>query len=260
MNENSVTSYISKNDGLILSVCDGKIVMSSFLDAYVNSNIETIPTGDFDDIRRIISFCCAMAPFIPSDGLYSWTVSLPVKKRKIFCAIDMLKKTFVARTHKWEPIEHENSPRIAVQKISSNSKINSVSLIDCKEADHKSDAVGTLLEKYVESLDGFSSCMYEADNCVYILKPYMEVDSFIFNSYCNDLKNGLDIRNKMEMATFFDFSFNCGCNKQIISDVFSTLDTESLDFLFEKSDEITAECPRCGLKYIFKREALERDE
>jgi hypothetical protein len=257
----NVRSYVSRKDGVILSVCQTNDVMSEFLDWYVKSNNEQIPVEDFDDLKRIISFCCAMVPFIPSDGLYAWTVSLPFKKKKIFCSIDMSSKTYVARTHKWDPPETENSPRVAFQKISNSQNVNSVSVIDCTPDECKEDVIGSLIKKYTVSIENRMLYVKETSDTTMILKIYEKKDDINQFLIYDDLEaKGLSIINKLDHLYGYEITFHCGCNKSIISSIFSSLDKESFDFLFEKGDEITTECPRCGYKYKYKREEIKKQK
>lgn len=257
MNEPKVRSFISRSKGYIISTASVIDIMSEYLDHYVNSSIETVKQEDFDHVKKVLAYTCCMAPFMPADGVYGWTFSLPLEKRKIFSSLNRNDGNYVCRTHNWEPDKHEKTPRVALQMLSENQNINRVSLVDIDTVEKREDIIEALMERYFSNQEEVNVFTMFRDNTLYILKPFPTCADEVFTEVVDELQKGLDkVTSKLEILENYKFSFFCGCNSVKISHIFSSLKQEEKDFLFQKDDTITVECPRCGRKYNFKRDEL----
>ena len=198
-----------------------------------------------------------MAPFMPKDGVFGWTFSLPFEKKKIFSSLNKEEGTYVCRTHKWEPDKHEKTPRVALQMLSGKQNINRVSLVDI-DTDHKTDnVIEKLMERYFGIEEKVNVFTMFRDDFLYILKPFPSCSKDIFNDVSQKLKDDPGkIAERLETLEDFNFRFFCGCSSEKISRLFSGLKEDDKDFLFQKDDTVTAECPRCGKKYTFKRDDI----
>ena len=259
MKDPKVRSFICRKEGYIVSIASVIDLMSEYLDHYVNSTIEKVEQEDFDDVKTALAFTCGVAPFMPADGVYGWTFSIPHTGRKIFSSLNMKDKTYVCRTHKWKPDKHEKTPRVALQMVSEKQQINRVSLVDIKFSKKQKNIVEALMKRYFdteEKVNVFS--MFYGDELV-VLKPFPTCSENVFSDVVERLKEDPDkVKARLENLENFKFSFFCGCNLEKISSIFSNLKEEDKDFLFKDDDIVTAECPRCGKKYKFKREQCTR--
>lgn len=256
---NSIT-YLTKYPGILFSACSQIDIMSHYLDFYIESGVESVSKDGFDDMKKLISFCGAFASFISFDGVFGITVSLPGKERKCFCAFDMAKRTFVARSHKWFPKEYDINPRVAVQKISEPSDINSLSMVDCVEEPEDGEVINKLMERYL-AVHGDGIYRAFESSCQYVvIKSSAGVDPEKTENIYRNLKKDLpEMIEKCKIKQKHSFSFGCGCDKNRVSAMFSVVSAEDMEYLFSEGDTIEAECPRCGFKYSFERGDFEKD-
>ena len=257
MKDPKVRSFICRKEGYIISIASVIDLMSEYLDHYVNNTIEKVEQNDFDDVKKVLAFTCGVAPFMPADGVYGWTFSIPHTGRKIFSSLNMKDKTYVCRTHKWEPDKHEKTPRVALQKVSEKQEINRVSLVDIKSSKKQESIIEKLMERYFhieEKVDVFSK--FHGDELI-ILKPFPTCSENIFKDVVERLKKDPEkVKARLETLENFKFSFFCGCSSEKISNIFSSLKEEDKDFLFKEDESVITECPRCGKKYRFTREDI----
>jgi translation initiation factor 2 beta subunit (eIF-2beta)/eIF-5 len=255
MKNPKVRSYICRKEGYIVSCASVIDLMSEYLDHYVCSDIETVEQKDFDDVKKVLAFICGIAPFMPSDGVYGWTFSLPDKGRKIFASLNLKDRTYVCRTHKWTPDKHEKTPRVALQMVSEIQKLNRVSLVDVEVDEDKSETIKKLMERYFEieaKVKVFTK--FQNDELI-IFKPFPSCSIEVFEDISKRLEEDPEkVKERLETLEDYRFDFFCGCCVEKISGIFSALKNEDIEFLFKNDEKVTAECPRCGKKYQFKRE------
>jgi hypothetical protein len=257
MTEPNLVVYLSQKQGITFSACSQIDIMGCYLDFYIESGVETVPKEGFDDMKKLISFCGAAAAFMPSDGIFGATVSLPGRERKYFCAFDMAERTFVARSHKWLPREYDSSPRIAVQKISQSQNINSVSMVDIEAQTEEGKLINRLIERYLEVNGEGEYRAFESSDQYVVVKDSSGFKEDI-DSVCADLLSDFsEMAEISEIKKKHSFKFSCGCDKSRVSSVFSVLSSNDLDYLFNEGGKIEVECPRCGFKYILKRGEIE---
>lgn len=257
MKNPKVRSYICRKEGYIVSIASVIDLMSEYLDYYVSSNVEKVEQKDFDDVKKALAFICGMAPFMPCDGVYGWTFSLPDEGRRLFASLNLKDRTYVCRTHCWKPDKHEKTPRVALQMISETQKLNRVSLVDIEVGGNRSFTIETLMERYFEveaKVDVFTR--FHNDELI-ILKPFPSCSKEVFQDVSGRLEEDPEkVKERLETLKDFCFDFFCGCCNEKISGIFSELKKEDVDFLFKNDDKVTAECPRCGKKYQLKREEI----
>ncbi|MBP5434989.1 Hsp33 family molecular chaperone HslO [bacterium] len=212
-------------------------LMGAFLDFYVEHPVETIPKDFFDDVKLLISLGALYMAFMPDDGFFAWTLSLPESFRKVFAAFDASTRSFVARSHLWQPDAYEKTPRLALQSVSQRLNLNAVSTFDCIEKLSSGDTIRHLFEKHLHD-NGFSDYRIEATGEELRLK-YSGEDA----GECDDMFR-------------IPLTFRCGCTKERVASVFSGISKADRDFLFEKSKTVTVECPRCGMKYELRKNEI----
>jgi len=255
MRNPKVRSYVCRKEGYIVSTSSVIDLMSEYLDHYVNSDVETVEQKDFDDVKKILAFICGMAPFMPCDGIYGWTFSLPEEGRKIFASLNLKDRTYVCRTHKWKPDKHEKTPRVASQMISKKQKLNRVSLVDVEINENKSRTIEQLMERYFEAEAKVNVFTLFRNDELIILKPFPSCTKEVFQDVSKRLdEDPQKVKERLETLEDYHFDFFCGCCNEKISGIFSELKKEDIDFLFKNDEKATTECPRCGKKYEFKRE------
>jgi len=252
-----VKAFICRKEGYIVSRSSVIDLMSEYLDHYVNSTIETVDKKDFDDIRKVLAFTCGLAPFMPADGIYGWTFSLPDVGRKIFALLNKKDNSYVCRTHKWSPDKHEKTPRVAIQKLSEKQELNRVSLVDVENSENKEQTIDKLMKRYFyneEKVKVFTK--FHKDELI-IFKPFPKCSKEVFDDVSKRLEEDPDkVTARLETLEDFKFNFFCGCSDKKISYIFSDLKEEDKDFLFKEDDTVSTECPRCGKKYSFTREDI----
>lgn len=212
-------------------------LMGAFLDFYVAHPVETIPKELLDDVKLLISLGAVYMAFMPDDGLFAWTLSLPESRRKVFAAFDALTRSFVARSHSWEPKDYEKTPRLALQSVSRRLGLNSVSTFDCIEKLSSEETIRHLFVRHLRD-NGFSDYRIESAGEELLLK-YPDEDT----GGCDDLFR-------------IHLTFKCGCTKERVASVFSGISRADRDFLFEKNRTVTVECPRCGMKYELRKNEI----
>jgi len=257
MNTPKVRAFICRKEGNIVSRSSVVDLMSEYLDHYVNGSIEKVEKKDFDDIRNVLAFTCGVAPFMPADGIYGWTFSLPDAGRKIFALLNKKAGNYVCRTHKWTPDKHEKTSRVAVQKLSEKQELNRVSLVDIEKSQKKEETIEKLMERYFHNEEKVKVFTKFHANELIILKPFPTCSEDVFNDVSKLLEEDPDkVTARLETLENFNLNFVCGCSSKKISFIFSDLEEEDKDFLFKEDDTVSTECPRCGKKYIFKREDI----
>jgi len=259
MTHPDLSVYLIKDRGLLLSVCSKIDIMSHYLDFYIENGVEEVPKEGFDGMKKLLSFCCAFTRFLPRDTIFSCNVSLPLLKRKYFCVFDVGSKTFVARSHRWMPMEYDKNPRFAVQKISKSSDINSVSMVDCFEEPEDDMIINRLIDRYFEVHGEGLFRVFEGNSgffVVSILENGENKREDLIQLVTEDIEKAAEASEKVDK---YFYEFKCGCDIQRMSSVFSVISKEDLDYLFENGEKIEVECPRCGVKYTFKRGDLEKN-
>jgi|GEM_PF-1257320 len=257
MKNPKVRSYICRKEGYVVSIASVIDTMSEYLDHYVASDVETVEQKDFDDVKKILGFICGMAPFMPSDGIYGWTFSLPDAGRKIFASLNLKDRTYVCRTHKWKPDKHEKTPRVALQMVSEIQQLNRVGLFDIEVNEKKSGTIEKLMERYFEVEAKVKVYTQFRNDELIIFKPFSSCSKEGFVDVLKRLKeDSKKVEERLETLEDFRFDFFCGCCGEKISEIFSALKKEDIDFLFKNDEKVKAECPRCGKKYQFKREDI----
>jgi len=212
-------------------------LMGAFLDFYVAHPVEAIPKEFFDDLKLLISLGALYMAFMPEDGVFAWTLSLPDSRRKVFAAFDASARSFVARSHSWDPGCYEKTPRLSLQSVSRRLNLNAVSTFDCIEKLTSEETISRLFAKHLLE-NGFSDYRIEASGEELLLR-YSAEDA----GCCDD--------------TFeIPLTFRCGCTKERVASVFSGISKADRDFLFEKNKTVTAECPRCGMKYELRKNEI----
>jgi hypothetical protein len=172
---------------------------------------------------------------------------------------DVASKTFVARSHRWMPMEYDKNPRFAVQKISKSSDINSVSMVDCFEEPEDDMIINRLIDRYFEVHGDGLFRVFEGNSgffVVSILENGENKREDLIQLVTEDIEKTLETA---EIKSRSLYKFNCGCDPEKMIAVFSAISKEDLDYLFENGEKIEVECPRCGLKYNFKRGDLEKN-
>ncbi|HPA56246.1 MAG TPA: Hsp33 family molecular chaperone HslO [bacterium] len=259
MTHPDLSVYRIKDRGLVISVCSKIDIMSHYLDFYIENGVEEVSKEGFEEMKKLLAFCCAFTRFLPRDTIFSCNVSLPISKRKHFCVFDVGSKTFVARSHKWMPKEYDKSPRLAVQKASVSSDINSVSMVDCLDEPENDMIVNMLIDRYFEVHGGGLFRVFEGNSGFFVVS-FLESDEEsrekLLDLIPADLEKTVELSEK---ADKYFYEFKCGCDAQRMSSLFSVISKEDIDYLFENGDEISVDCPRCGLKYTFKRGDLEKN-
>lgn len=257
MTHPDLSVYRIKDRGLVISVCSKIDIMSRYLDFYIEKGVEAVSKEGFDGMKKLLSFCCAFTRFLPSDMVFSCNVSLPLSKRKYFCVFDVGSKTFAARSHKWMPKDYDKSPRLAVQNISVSSDINSVSMVDCFEEPEDEMIINKLIDRYLEVHGDGLFKVFEG-NAGFFVVSFLSGGSReeLFDLVPNEIERLVETSEK---ADKYFYKFKCGCDAQRMLSVFSVISKNDMDYLFENGDEISVDCPRCGLKYKYKRGDLEKD-
>ena len=233
----SATVKISlKNGETAFSELNSVDFMGLYLDFYVQSPVEAVPQECFPNLKKLISFALAYFPFMPDGWSFAWNVSMPVQKRRLFCCVDSSNRTFVAKTHSWEPSPYEKNPRMTVQMVSDISGMESVTMVDCAENVPSDKILGELFSRFF------------SDQSQSFLKIYEEDETFgIKNTEISEtFENGEEIQ---EVA----FTFRCGCTKEKIAKIFHRMAAKDIDFLFEQEHTLQVECPRCGFKYGIRK-------
>ena len=233
----SATVKISlKNGKTAFSELNSVDFMGLYLDFYVQSPVEAVPQECFPNLKKLISFALAYFPFMPDGWSFAWNVSMPVQKRRLFCCVDSANRTFVAKTHSWEPSPYEKNPRMTVQMVSDISGMESVTMVDCAENVPSDKILGELFSRFF------------SDQSQSFLKIYEEDESFgIKNTEISD-----DFENNEEIQEVA-FTFRCGCTKEKIAKIFHRMAPKDIDFLFEQEHTLQVECPRCGFKYGIRK-------
>lgn len=257
MMQPEILTYQLKKKELIVSVCSQIDIMSGFLDHYVLNKIETIPQDCFDDIKQTISFAGVLTPFLPADGILAFTLSLAEKKRKIFCLFDNKLKSFVARSHIWNPAKYDEKQRLASQMVSDSKKINSVSMFDCKNDKHGHEQIEDLFQRFLDVEEKFPCRFFVRESKFVLVKAQNEISKELFAEYSDEIEENYDvIITDGNLLNKYAFSFCCGCDLSRINTMFSNISNADLDYIFEKDDEVAVECPRCGLIYKVKRNEI----
>ena len=239
----SATVKISmKNGGIAFSELDSVDFMGLYLDFYVQSPVEAVPQECFPNLKKLISFSLAYFPFMPDGWSFAWNVSMPLQKRRLFCCVDGENRTFVAKTHSWEPSPYERNPRMTVQMVSDISGMESVTMVDCAENVPSDRILGELFSRFF------------SDQSQSFLKIYEEDETFgIKNSeICRDDENSENVEESQEVA----FTFRCGCTKEKIAKIFHRMAKKDLDYLFGREHTLQIECPRCGFKYGIRKDDI----
>ena len=236
----SATVKISiKNGEIACSELDSVDFMGLYLDFYVQSPVEAVPQECFPNLKKLISFSLAYFPFMPEGWSFAWNVSMPVQKRRLFCCVDSNNRTFVAKTHSWEPSSYEKNPRMTVQMVSDISGMESVTMVDCAENVPSDKILGELFARFfTDQSQGF-------------LKIYDEDGTFGIKN--TEIDENLDNNEEFQEVAF---TFRCGCTKEKIAKIFQRMPHRDVDFLFENEHTLQVECPRCGFKYGIRKDDI----
>ena len=232
--DSSTVKVVSTNGVIVESSLDSADFMGLYLDFYVQNPIEHVPQECFPNLKKLISFALAYFPFMPDGWSFAWNVSMPVQKRRLFCCVDSENRTFVAKTHSWEPSAYEKNPRMTVQMVSDISGMESVTMVDCAENVPSDMILDELFAKFLadQSQSNFKIC---EEGGVFAIKNG------------NELEKDEEIRHAA-------FTFRCGCTKNKIAAMFKRIPAKDVDFLFENEQVLQVECPRCGVRYEIKKE------
>lgn len=256
MDQAVISRYIVKKAGIIISVCSQIDFMSGYLDHYISGKIETIPSDSFDDVKTTICFTAVLATFMPVEGTLAFTVSLPLKKRRLFCLFDNKMKKFVARSHIWNAEEFEKVQRLTAQKVHDIHGSDQVSMVDCKD----SILIEDLFKRYLD-IEEKLPCMFFSINSDFVMiKAAHEMTAEAFKKISKEVQDDLKKYVTSDNLTKeCSFSFSCGCNSDKINSFFSTMSQDHIDCIFECDQEVSIECPRCGLVYKIKKNEITKN-
>ncbi len=90
-----------------------------------------------------------------------------------------------------------------------------------------------------------------------ILSAHPDWDEAWFRSV--DLADVIDLDQREELSLLETrlYRWGCGCSSEKLLRVIAPMLTPTIDALFEGDESLTANCPRCGARYILTREAAE---
>lgn len=260
MDEAVISRYLIVDSGLQLSVCSQISLMSGYLDHYISGMVEAVPKNDFDDVKKTLSFVAALAVFMPDDGVIAFTISIPQKKRKIFCLFENKAGRFVARSHFWNAEEFEKDPRLAVQKVSVSQKLDHISMVDCKKENGCNNGIEDLFKKYLETQDGFLTDFFIIGTDLIFVRAEKEMIRESFIRKVNEIKEFPAMYiNKENLSGEFRFSFFCGCTIERISSMLSRMPDDDIEYIFENEGEVSVECPRCGKNYKIRKNEIKKN-
>ena len=260
MDEAVISRYIIKGKDIQISVCPQIDFMSGYLDHYISGMIETVPHDGFDDVKSTISFAASLAVFMPFDGILAFTMSIPLKKRKLFCLFDNNFNSFVARSHFWNAEEFEKDPRLAVQKVSASLKLDHISMVDCKNENSCNGTIESLFHRYLETQDSLRSDFFIRGADFILVRWTKDISEDIFVQEMNDIRKFPEkYINKDNLSEEYHFSFSCGCNSAMMSSMLSRMSGDDIEFVFENGNEVSIECPRCGKNYKIKKDEIKKN-
>ncbi|HNW82030.1 MAG TPA: Hsp33 family molecular chaperone HslO [bacterium] len=256
MDQAVISRYVVKKSGIIISTCSQIDFMSGYLDHYILGKIESIPADSFDDVKSTISFTAVLATFMPVEGTLAFTISLPLKKRRLFSLFDNRMRKFVARSHFWNAEEFEKSQRLTVQKVYDMHGSDQVSMVDCKE----SEKIEDLFQRYLDIEEKLPCSFFSLNSDFVMIKATREMTEAVFKKISEEVQNNLGkFTTADNFSREYSFSFSCGCNSDKINSFFSTMSQSHIDCIFEYDQEVSIECPRCGLVYKIKKNEITKN-
>lgn len=260
MDEAVISRYLISDQHIQISKCSQIDFMSGYLDHYITGMVETVPPESFDDVKNTISFAALLAVFMPSDGILAFTISIPHKKRKIFCLFDNNSGNFVARSHLWNSGDFEKDQRMAVQRVSASRKLDHISMVDCKSESDCNSEIDGLFRKYLET-QGDSRYDFFTKNSELILVKYDgDISRESFAAIMSDIMALPEkYMNSGSLFREYRFSFSCGCNSARMIAMLSRMPDDDIDYIFENESEVSIECPRCGKNYKIQKNEIKKN-
>lgn len=260
MDDAVISRYLISDMHIQISKCSQIDFMSGYLDHYITGMVETVPPESFDDVKTTISFAALLAVFMPSDGILAFTISIPHKKRKIFCLFENSSGNFVARSHFWNAGDFEKDQRMAVQRVSASRKLDHISMVDCKNESDCNAGINDLFRKYLETQDNSRYDFFLKDSELILVKYDGETGSGFFDSIMSDIRTLPEkYMNSGTLFREYRFSFLCGCNGDRMISMLSRMSQDDIDYIFENENEVSIECPRCGKNYKVQKNEIKKD-
>lgn len=113
-------------------------------------------------------------------------------------------------------------------------------------------------EQFYERSEQRPARFFQLGECDYtILSAHPDWDREWFYHVSLDEIRHLDEAQELAPLEQRYYRWGCGCSTEKLLRVIEPMITPDLDALFEGDESITANCPRCGARYVLTREAAE---
>lgn len=249
MKEYQIKYFLNSKNGMTIISADVRDMISDYLDHYVSSGTETVSNEGMEILKEFIAFAALNFFSMERHFIVGWNLFLPELSMKFFVSIDVDDNTFVAKAGKYEPKENEQH-RIMVVKYDQTTGIKTKSYIAVDYKNQMFDAIEIFFKEYI------GASLIKKSSFYYLVQK-ADAESKTFFNTLSELKSGqFDFADFTEMNAV-KLKFLCGCSHDRIKSMVASVGKEALDDLFTTESSVVVECPRCGLKFEFKKEDFE---
>lgn len=245
MKEYHIKHFLNSRNGMTIISADIRDMVSDYLNHYIDSGTETVSNHGMEILKEFMAFISLKFFSMDKNSIEGWNMFLPELKMKFFISVDSVDNTFVAKVGNYEPAENEKT-RIMLVKYDTLNRNKTTSHI---AIDYKKDIFESLTQYFRET----SNEKLVKRGAFYYLLKKTDADDDVFQTVTSELINGdFNFTGFTEMNAA-SLKFFCGCSHDKIKSMVASVGKETLHELFTADDSIIAECPRCGLKFSFKK-------